>query len=185
MARRLRETRTQADRLSGLETLKGLKTRRKQAEVLESDLAKARKAIREAPLSEKDLEGMETLERRRASAVLRREAGAASFRFDYEGDRRASIGTEELVGGEARAILEETRVSLPGIGCVVLSPAAEAVAGDAPDALAAELGSRLSSFGPADLPAAREAVQKAARARSTEASTSSAVAAIVPEAKRH
>ena len=181
LARCLREARKLLERRTELETLKGLKARRMQAEALHGDLAEARKVLREAPLSEKDLDAMEALERRRANSALRREAGAASFRFDYEGELRASIGAEELAGGEARAILEETCVSLPGFGCVVLSPAAEAVVGDDPEALADELESRLSSFGLVDLPAARAAVQAAARARSTEATTKAAVAAIAPE----
>jgi len=181
LARRVRDARRAEQRARDMDELKALKVLRRRVEDLEQQRREADKIVREAPLSEEDLEEIEALEARRVTAVLRREAGAASFCVHYEGAARARIGHEAIPDGDSRHVLERTQVTLDGLGTLTLTPAEDSGSDGDLEVVAAELSSRLNSVGAESLAGAREAVGVLKKARQDAAMAEAAILAIVPD----
>jgi DNA repair exonuclease SbcCD ATPase subunit len=148
----------------------------------ETKLTQAREALRGLTVTRKALDALEALDRRRSTAIERRDAGATTLRMIYEGTARVSGHMGALPPDEAVAIYAPTEVSLPGIGRMQITPPRSVgEASETPETLEEQLSQGLAALDLGSLAAARIALAAREGAARDEEAARGALAALVPD----
>lgn len=146
-----------------------------RAEAEQAALIELQKQLAASEIDIKDLNSLREQQRELHELRIRRDTVATRLRFALSDGRRIEIGPESVAGSGDRLLTETTRVTLPGLGQLDISPGGADLAelGRKEQALADHHAALLQRLGLADLDAAEARHQSHAQ-RQAEAKTATA-----------
>jgi len=146
-----------------------------RAEAEQAVLIELQAQLAASEIDLKDLNGLREQQRELRELRIRRDTVATRLHFDLNDGNRIEIGPESVAGNGERLLTETTRVTLPGLGRLDISPGGADLAelGRKEQALADSHAALLQRLGLADLDAAEARHQHHAQ-RQAEARTATA-----------